>query len=513
MRVSETTPMVLAEGHNTRWPWTSLPCSRCSRHCKAADVDDRIRPAAETIYQALIEAELTAVIGAGPHERTDAADRAAQRSPAADADDDGRGSGAADPEAADRVVLPVAAGAPAAGRPGAVRGGDGGLPARRLDPQGRRPGQGAGRRHRDLQVRGVADLRRPRRRGRRVPRPRRWPSSAFPYVFLDATYCKARVNRRVVSQAVVIATGVAADGRREVLGFDVGDSEDGAFWTAFLRSLKARGLAGVQLVISDAHTGLKAAIGAVLLGAAWQRCRVHFLRNVLAAGPQGQRRDGRRRDPHHLRPARRRARPRAARRHRRHARPAVPQGRGDAARRRATTCSPSPASRSRTGRRSGRPTRSSGSTRRSNAAPTSSASSPTPPPCSAWPAPSWSRPTTNGRSADRRYLSEGSMALLNRTDDHDQEVAHTGTDRGIVTTPLTQHGEDYPPLGGTSPIALVSRPREAEPRWVMCQVAPRTLLRRRGTPFTGVPRHRSRWGPAVGSPGSGRGSGLEVVVC
>ena len=86
-------------------------------------------------------------------------------------------------------------------------------------------------------------------------------------MFLDATYCKARVNHRVVSQAVVIATGVTGDGRREVLGFDVGDSEDGAFWTAFLRSLKARGLAGVQLVISDAHTGLKAAIGAVMIGA------------------------------------------------------------------------------------------------------------------------------------------------------------------------------------------------------------------------------------------------------
>ena len=109
----------------------------------------------------------------------------------------------------------------------------------------------------------------------------------FRYVFLDATYCKARVDHRVVSQAVVVATGVAADGRREVLGFDVGDSEDGAFWTAFLRSLKTRGLTGVQLVISDAHAGLKAAIAAVLLGAAWQRCRVHFLRNVLAQVPKG----------------------------------------------------------------------------------------------------------------------------------------------------------------------------------------------------------------------------------
>ncbi|MDV3272077.1 transposase, partial [Mycobacterium avium] len=109
----------------------------------------------------------------------------------------------------------------------------------------------------------------------------------FPYVFLDATYCKARVNHRVVSQAVVIATGVAADGRREVLGFDVGDSEDGAFWTAFLRSLKTRGLSGVQLVISDAHTGLRSAIEAILIGASWQRCRVHFLRNVLAQVPKG----------------------------------------------------------------------------------------------------------------------------------------------------------------------------------------------------------------------------------
>ncbi|OUZ04772.1 Transposase, Mutator family [Mycobacterium avium subsp. paratuberculosis] len=108
----------------------------------------------------------------------------------------------------------------------------------------------------------------------------------FPYVFLDATYCKARVNHRVVSQAV-IATGVAADGRREVLGFDVGDSEDGAFWTAFLRSLKTRGLSGVQLVISDAHTGLRSAIEAILIGASWQRCRVHFLRNVLAQVPKG----------------------------------------------------------------------------------------------------------------------------------------------------------------------------------------------------------------------------------
>jgi putative transposase len=105
---------------------------------------------------------------------------------------------------------------------------------------------------------------------------------AFPYVFLDATYCKARVGGRVVSRAVVIATGVSADGRREVLGCDVGDSESEAFWTDFLRSLRDRGLDGVQLVISDHHSGLTKAIAAILQGAAWQRCRVHFMRNVLA---------------------------------------------------------------------------------------------------------------------------------------------------------------------------------------------------------------------------------------
>jgi putative transposase len=104
----------------------------------------------------------------------------------------------------------------------------------------------------------------------------------FPYVFLDATYCKARVAGRVVSQAVVIATGVRADGHREVLGCAVGDSETEAFWTEFLRDLRGRGLHGVQLVVSDAHSGLKAAIATVVQGAAWQRCRVHFMRNVLA---------------------------------------------------------------------------------------------------------------------------------------------------------------------------------------------------------------------------------------
>ncbi|MFE6553953.1 IS256 family transposase [Streptomyces sp. NPDC057746] len=111
--------------------------------------------------------------------------------------------------------------------------------------------------------------------------------TVFPYVFLDATYCKARVNHRIVSQAVVIATGISATGHREILGLMVGDSESKPFWTKFLRSLRARGLDDVQLVISDSHSGLVAAIRTVFLGAAWQRCRVHFVRDVFSVIEKG----------------------------------------------------------------------------------------------------------------------------------------------------------------------------------------------------------------------------------
>lgn len=111
-------------------------------------------------------------------------------------------------------------------------------------------------------------------------------SGAYPYVWLDATYLKVREDGRVVSMAVVIAVGVHETGQREVLGLDVGPSEDGAFWLSFLRGLVARGLTGVRLVTSDAHEGLKAAIAAVLQGASWQRCRVHFVRNALALVPK-----------------------------------------------------------------------------------------------------------------------------------------------------------------------------------------------------------------------------------
>jgi putative transposase len=109
----------------------------------------------------------------------------------------------------------------------------------------------------------------------------------FPYVFLDATYLKGRVAHQVVSRAVVVATGVSMDGGREVLGVAVGDSEDKAFWSAFCRSLRSRGLSGVRLVVSDDHLGLKAAVAEVMIGASWQRCRVHFMRNVLARVSRG----------------------------------------------------------------------------------------------------------------------------------------------------------------------------------------------------------------------------------
>jgi putative transposase len=253
---------------------------------KAADVDDRVRSAATTIYQALIEAELTAVIGAGPHERTDA--RTAQRN------------------GSRPRVLTTTAGDLELRIP-KLRAGSffpsllerrrridqalfavvmeaylHGVSTRKVDDLVRALGADTGISKSEVS-RICADL------DAEVSafRDRSLAEQPFPYVFLDATYCKARVDRRVVSQAVVIATGVAADGHREVLGFAVGDSEDGAFWTAFLRTLKARGLAGTQLVISDAHTGLKQAIAAVMLGAGWQRCRVHFMRNVLARVPKG----------------------------------------------------------------------------------------------------------------------------------------------------------------------------------------------------------------------------------
>jgi putative transposase len=107
-----------------------------------------------------------------------------------------------------------------------------------------------------------------------------------PYVILDATFHKTRELDRVVSVACVVAVGVTIEGERRVLGVDCGPSEDEAFWTRFLRSLVKRGLKGVRLVVSDAHEGLRSAIAKVLSDTQWQRCRVHFMRNLLSTVPR-----------------------------------------------------------------------------------------------------------------------------------------------------------------------------------------------------------------------------------
>jgi len=114
-------------------------------------------------------------------------------------------------------------------------------------------------------------------------------ASEHRYLWVDATDHKVRVDGRVISQATVVAVGITSDGDRQVLGVEVGPSEDRAFWAAFLRSLVKRGLKGVRLVISDAHEGLKLAISTVLTDTTWQRCRVHFMRNLLATVPHGAR--------------------------------------------------------------------------------------------------------------------------------------------------------------------------------------------------------------------------------
>jgi putative transposase len=253
---------------------------------KTAGVEDRIRIAAETIYQALIDAELTAVIGAGPYERSE--DRTAQRNGSRSRT---LSTTAGDLELripklrtgsffpsllerrrrVDQALFAVVMEAYLHG-----------VSTRKVDDLVQALGVATGISKSEVS-RICADL------DTEVAafRDRSLAETNYPYVFLDATYCKARINHRVVSQAVVVAVGVSATGRREVLGMDVGDSEDGAFWTAFLRGLKARGLTGVKLVIADAHLGLRAAVNAVLLGASVQRCRVHFTRNMLAAVPKG----------------------------------------------------------------------------------------------------------------------------------------------------------------------------------------------------------------------------------
>ena len=111
-------------------------------------------------------------------------------------------------------------------------------------------------------------------------------ATAYPYVWLDALYVKSREDGRIANVAVIVATAANDQGHREVLGVDIVSAENEASWAAFLRGLVARGLKGVRLVISDAHEGLKNAIGKVLHGSSWQRCRTHFMRNLLCKVPK-----------------------------------------------------------------------------------------------------------------------------------------------------------------------------------------------------------------------------------
>ncbi len=244
---------------------------------QAGEMTDTIRSSLEWVLQQLIEAEATAFIGAARHERSEA--RTTQRNghrlrllstPAGDVE---LGipklrQGSFFPSLLerrrriDRALYAVV-----------MEAWVHGVSTRKVDDLVKALGAASGISKSEVS-RICAEL----DRDLEAFRTRRLDHVEFPYVFADATYVKGRVEGRVVSRAVVVATGVTASGDREVLGVDVGDSEDGAFWTAFLRSLRARGLSGVQLVISDHHLGLKAAIGAVFIGSAWQRCRVHFMR-------------------------------------------------------------------------------------------------------------------------------------------------------------------------------------------------------------------------------------------
>ena len=201
---------------------------------------------------------------------------------------------------------------------------------------------------------------------------------SWPYLWIDATYVKVRQAGRIVSVAVIIAVAVNTDGRREVLGLEVGPSEAEPFWTAFLRSLTRRGLRGVKLVISDSHEGLKKA-AAKVLSATWQRCRVHFMRNALAHVGSKQRAM--------VAAAIRTAFTQETRKRRARSGARSPTGCASASRssgpswtRPRTTCSPTSPSRRSTGRSCTRPIRSNASTARSSGAPTSSRSSQTRPP-------------------------------------------------------------------------------------------------------------------------------------
>ncbi len=246
---------------------------------------DFLRTAVKTLAEVLMELEVTAKLGADPHQRT--ADRLGYRNGHRSRDWDTRagtieldipklrrgsyfpGWLLAPRRRAERALVSVV-------QEAYVQG----VSTRKVDALVRTLGLEGISKSEVSRLCGELD------RGVKAFRERRLDEHRYPYLWLDARYEKVREGGRIVSMAFLVAIAVNERGEREVLGCDVGSTESGAIWTSFLRSLVTRGLSGVVLVTSDAHVGLQEAIRSTLLGATWQRCRVHVLRDVLAHVPK-----------------------------------------------------------------------------------------------------------------------------------------------------------------------------------------------------------------------------------
>ena len=258
---------------------------------------DLLREALRVLVDGIMDAEVSAQIGAEHGERSP--ERVTYRNGYRNRTWDTRVgttelniNGVAHSQAAGRQLLPQPAGTTAAQRAGSAVGDPAGLPFGRL----RTGVEGVSTRRVDDLIKALGCDGISSSQVSRICEQldevvesflgRPLDGGPYPYVWLDGLTQKVREGGRIVNVCVVVATGVNADGQREILGLDVGASEDGAFWLAFLRSLTARGLSGVELVTSDAHQGLKNAIAAVFAGASWQRCRTHFMANLLTRVPK-----------------------------------------------------------------------------------------------------------------------------------------------------------------------------------------------------------------------------------